>query len=86
MTVPQYVLTTHAQARIASRNIKIEWIERTLAFPEMLELDLEDITKTHAFKAIPEFGGKILRVVYNGTANPWIIISAYFDRRRRTHA
>jgi hypothetical protein len=81
-TVP-YILTNHARTKILERNISQEWVERALSSPELLELDSEDPTKTHAFKTIPEYGGRVLRVIYNGINTPWIIISVYFDRRRK---
>ena len=84
MTLPiQYVLTDHAKTRISERNIQEEWVERTISCPDLLELDLEDPTKRHAFKVIPENGDRVLRVIYNESNTPWSVISAYFDRKRR---
>jgi hypothetical protein len=79
----QYILTDHAKIRISERNIPEEWVERTIASPDLLELDLEDAAKRHAFKVIPENGDRVLRVIYNESNTPWSVISAYFDRRRR---
>lgn len=78
-----YILTDHARARISERNIQLEWIERTISTPDLIELDSEDPTKRHAFKVIPEYGDRVLRVIYNESSIPWSIISAYFDRSRR---
>ncbi|WP_446397648.1 DUF4258 domain-containing protein [Coleofasciculus sp. E1-EBD-02] len=82
-TKPDYILTEHARARMLERNIQQEWIERTLSNPDLLELDSEDSTKRHAFKTIPEYGDRVLRVIYNPNYKPWIIISVYFDRKRK---
>jgi hypothetical protein len=84
MTLPiQYVLTDHAKTRISERNIQVEWVERTISCPDLLELDSEDPAKRHAFKVIPENGDRVLRVIYNEGNTPWSVISAYFDRKRR---
>jgi hypothetical protein len=84
MNLPiQYSLTDHAQKRILERNIKEEWVEKTISCPDLLELDSEDPTKRHAFKVIPENGNRVLRVIYNESNTPWSVISAYFDRNRR---
>jgi hypothetical protein len=38
----------------------------------------------HALAHIPEYGGRVLRVVYNRTTIPWRIVTAYFDRKERS--
>jgi hypothetical protein len=35
---------------------------------------------THALRAIPEFGGRVLRVIYNRTKQPPNVVTAFFDR------
>ena len=76
-----YTLTEHAKRRISDRSIQLEWVTKTLTSPEKVEVDSEDSSKSHAFRVIPESGGNVLHIVYNGNVNPWIIISAYFDRK-----
>lgn len=76
-----YTLSEHAQERIKQRGIQEEWIKRTLSSPEKVEEDPEDSTKVHVFRAIPEFNGRVLHVVYNRDRSPWHIISAFFDRK-----
>lgn len=80
---PTYILTDHARERILDRNIQEEWIKRTLSSPDLLELDSEDPTKRHAFKIIPEYGDRVLHVIYNESCDPWKIVSVYFDRKRK---
>ncbi len=38
------------------------------------------MTLTHALRAIPEFGDRVLRVIYNRTKHPPHIVTAFFDR------
>lgn len=34
----------------------------------------------YAFKRIPDFGNRVLRVVYNETVDPPVIVTVCFDR------
>ena len=52
------------------RSIKREWLDRVLGHPELVEKDRDDPEITHALGKIPEHGGRVLRVVYNGTGKP----------------
>ena len=74
-----YVLTDHAQKRIAKRQIRAQWIEETLAYPVKIESDQEDPELLHALRPIAERGFRVLRVIYNETVNPVAIVTAYFD-------
>jgi hypothetical protein len=47
------------------------------------EPDREDPELRHALARIPEYGDRVLRVVYNQTTVPWRIITVYFDRTQR---
>jgi hypothetical protein len=66
---------------LVERNISIIWIERILANPLHLERDKEDSMFCHALGRIPEYGDRILRVIYNDTVEPWDVITAFFDRK-----
>jgi hypothetical protein len=68
---------------IAERNIAITWVVRVLETPERLERDRDDAALVHALARIRERGDRVLRVVYNETANPPRIVTVYFDRRQR---
>lgn len=78
-----YSLTLHAQQVIEARQISLEWIERVLAAPQMTTPDDEDPELCHALGRIPEYGDRVLRVIYNPTIEPWRIITVYFDRTQR---
>lgn len=75
----EFKLSDHAQKRIQQRKIRPEWIKAAIDNPDQLEGDVEDSTLAHALKAIPEKGFKKLRVIYNETAEPVTIVTAYFE-------
>ena len=75
-----FILTAHAEAVVAERGIAIEWIAVTLGEPESVIADSDDPELYHALRRIPEFGGRILRVVFNQTSVRKRIVTAYFDR------
>ena len=83
MGLTGYELTDHAKDVIAEREIDLAWVARVLANPERTEVDHGDLTLKHALGPIPEFGARVLRVVYNASVSPPRIVTAYFDRRQR---
>ncbi len=72
-------LSTHLLISLEKErsNIKLEWIERVISDPDFKEEISQD--EIRAWKRIPEFGGKFLRVVVNPKKRK--IITAFFDRR-----
>ncbi len=76
--------TKHARDVMRERNIPEEWVMRTVSAPERTDSP-PDGTR-HYIKAIPEHGGRFLRVVINPTVTPMRVITVFFDRRlgRRT--
>jgi hypothetical protein len=79
----EFTLSAHAEAVIESRSIPMEWVERVFSGPDKTEPDRDDPELTHALKRIPEHGDRVLRVVYNESANPVRIVTVYFDRTMR---
>ena len=77
-----YHLTEHARDALAKRRVPLEWMERTLAAPEWTEKDSMDEDLEHRLARIPEFGGRVLRVIVNIKAATPRIVTVYFDRRR----
>ena len=75
----EYILSDHARKRILKRKIRIEWIEATLNDPERTENDDYDPDLAHALRSIPDRGFQILRVIYNETRDPVVVVTAYFD-------
>jgi hypothetical protein len=80
---PQIVISDHAANAMRERGIDPAWVHRVIEQPAKTEPDQLDPNATHALGAIPEFGGRVLRVVYNASATPWRIITAFFDRRMK---
>jgi Domain of unknown function (DUF4258) len=78
-----YALTAHAAKVVAERGIPTAWIGRVLAHPEKTEPNRDDPALRHALAHIPEHEQRVLRVVYNETTEPWLIVTAYFDRTQR---
>ena len=54
------LLTKHAREAIAVRNIGLDWIEATVSSPDFVEADPHYSDRTRSFKAIAEFGGRML--------------------------
>jgi len=78
-----YELSAHARIVLAERSIREEWLARVLLNPERVEQDRDDPELTHALGRIQEHGGRVLRVVYNGSAKPVRLITVFFDRTQR---
>lgn len=75
-----YQLTEHAVTTIREREIKAEWIDITLDEPELSLPHENDPTLRYAFRKIPEYGNRVLRVIYNADKNPVVVVTVYFDR------
>jgi len=73
--------TQHAEDVIAERKLEIAWIERTSRAPELIQ-EAEDGTR-HFMARIPEREGRVLRVVVNPAADPWLVVTALLDRRMK---
>ncbi|NMF82029.1 DUF4258 domain-containing protein [Nodosilinea sp. P-1105] len=78
-----YDLSDHAQRRLAGRQIDLQWVAFTLNEPALVEPHPEDATCRCAYRAIPDAEGRVLKVVYNATTEPWRIVTVHFDRRMR---
>ncbi len=76
-------LSRHAQDMLHEREIPEEWLWRTVRNPDRSE----EITQgtTHYIKAIPEQGGRFLRVVVNTRVRPNQVVTLFFDRRLGRH-
>ena len=77
------VLTAHAQVRLRDRHIDPKWIEQTVLDPDWSEVDPADPAVDRRFRAIPQFGGRVLRVACVETNSSIRVISAMFDRNAR---
>lgn len=75
-------LTLHVQRRIAERRLMLAWIEATLANPDWTLPD-PDPMLVRAYKVIPDFGMRVLRVVYRLDGADILVVTAHFDRGAR---
>lgn len=78
-----YEMSNHAQARLAERKIKLQWVKITLMAPMLVEPHPDDVDCQCAYKTISEANGRVLKVVYNTVTEPWRVITVHFDRRMR---
>lgn len=76
----EYILSKHAQKSTQEREIRPEWISQTMTAPARTEPDADDPELLHALQIIPEFDYRVLRVIYNRTKTPPVIVTVYFDR------
>ena len=74
-----YILSEHAKEVIKVRDIKKEWLERTLEFPSLIVNVAEN--ETHYFASITEKENRCLKVVINPLTRK--VITVYFDRNMR---
>ncbi len=75
-----YELTRHTIKVMAERGLSAEWLERGLKSPERVEPDEDDAALEHHLVRIPEFGGRMLRVIVNKDSAPIRVVTIYFDR------
>lgn len=62
------------------RGIPRAWVEAVVAAPEWSEPDPEDSTLTRSYRAIPEFGGRVLRVVHRPEDDDVVVVTVHPDR------
>lgn len=74
--------TKHALEMMDNRNIQMDWVEFTLAKPETTKIDERDTSLVLAFRKIPAFDMRWLRVVYRETEIGKLVITAFFDRNQ----
>jgi hypothetical protein len=82
MSVPDIVLTAHAEDMLIERSIHLSWVEETIRNPEALEHDPSRAGAFRAFRRIAERDGRYLRVVYVQDDGKVRVLTAFFDRGR----
>jgi len=77
-------LTDHARESLRKRpTILLEWVERVVQQPERVEPDSVDADLEHRLGRIPEYDGRVWRVIVKKATNPLRIVTCYFDRKMR---
>ncbi len=79
MSKPDMELSIHAKDMLIERNIRAEWVWRTINTPSKKRRGKDG--NAHYTKAIKERGGRFLHVVVNPTVYPNRIVTVFFDRR-----
>jgi hypothetical protein len=77
------VFTVQAEQMLLERQIDREWLEQTIAEPEVLEHDPSKPNVLRAFRRIPQRGHRMLRVAYIPAEASIRVITVFFDRGRR---
>lgn len=77
--VANVVFSKHARDVMGERHIPEEWVLRAIAAPDRIDSRADGTA--HYIKAIPEHGGRFLRVVVNPGVVPQRVVTAFFDRR-----
>ena len=78
-----YELSQHARDVIEERQISLDWLERVLVRPTLIEVSATDPELESRFARIPELGDRVLRVVVNTQVVPERVVSVYFDRKMK---
>jgi len=73
----------HALDVIAERKLDLRWIERTVREPEWFAGDPRRPGVERRFRAVQEYGGRMLRVACYETETEIRIITVFFDRDAR---
>jgi hypothetical protein len=76
-------LTRHAAEAMEIRSIALAWIEATLRSPDWSDIDPRYPDRHRSFKAIDDFGGRVLRVVYRLDGPDIVVITVHPDRNAR---
>lgn len=75
-----YALSQHAADVMREREIRREWLEAALVAPALRQPHEADPALGYALLPIAERDGRVLRVVYNHSTEPWTVVTVYFDR------
>jgi hypothetical protein len=72
-------LSKHTVDEMDGRGISLAYIERALVSPDQQTAD-PNPGLTRSFKAIPEYGGRVLRVVHRLDGVDVFVVTATWDR------
>ncbi len=77
---PMIKLSRHTLDAMPVRAIRMAFIEAALAAADKRIPDPNDPALTRSFKAIPEFGHRVLRVVHRPDGADMFVVTAHWDR------
>ena len=73
-------LSKHTADEIKRRGILLSYIEAALTSPDRVAQDVTDPALSRSYKIIPEFGNRVLRVVYRPDGHDIFVVTAHWDR------
>ena len=82
-TLKPLSFTKHARDAVQERKLDQDWIERTVRQPTWSVPDPKRPGVERRFRAIPEYGERILRVACLENADEVRILTVFFDRDAR---
>ncbi|AZV37980.1 hypothetical protein CXP35_03350 [Komagataeibacter xylinus] len=74
------IFKPHAREAMERRSIAPEWVTDTVLHPEWTEADPVHPERTRSYRAIPELGGRILRVVHWPEGSDIVVLTVFPDR------
>jgi hypothetical protein len=77
------ITLSHHLARLDEKRLKMAYIEAAITNPDWARPDRAWVGVTVSFKAIAEFGHRIIRVAYRPVGADIFVITAYRDRGAR---
>jgi hypothetical protein len=76
-------LSKHTADEMNRRGIALAYIAAVIAAPERSMIDPKDAALTRSFRAIPDFGNRVLRVVHRPDGPDIFVVTAHWDRGAR---
>lgn len=74
------IFRPHALEAMERRGISPDWVEATVFGPEWQEVDPVHPTRVRSYRAIPDLGGRILRVVHWPEGSDIVVLTVFPDR------
>ncbi|BFL65235.1 hypothetical protein HVIM_03232 [Roseomonas mucosa] len=86
MTAFRIRFTRHALDAMERRAIPAEWVEKTISAPDAIEPDPAGGGLLRAWRALPEAGGRSLRVVHRHEDPDIVVVvvTVFLDRGRES--
>jgi hypothetical protein len=73
-------LSKHTVDEMEGRGILVAYIEAALISADRVVQDATDAALSRSYKAIPEFGSRVLRVVHRRDGDDIFVVTAHWDR------
>lgn len=77
------ILSKHLTSELDKRRVKLAFIEAAVTSPDWTMPDPLRSGVTRSFRAIPEFGNRVLRVAHRPENADVFVLTAFWDRGAR---